>query len=105
MGVLISSTENLPIISYETQTNLDSVYGRISYKAYPDGITMEISISIYLSRDKFLVDEKVSTSVHDGNFFVEIDPLTQTQSLSEALNYTISHFQVLGYQCQIHQIV
>jgi hypothetical protein len=105
MGVLISPTENLPIISYETQTNLDSVYGRISYKAYPDGITMEISISIYLSKDNFLVDSKVLTSVHDGNFFVEIDPLIETQSIDSALNHTVSHFQVLGYQCQIHQIV
>jgi hypothetical protein len=100
MGLIIKATENLPIRLWGTDIFLDSVYARLRFISYPDGLTIEVGIDLYLSKEKFDEGVKVSCSVHDGSFFAQIDVANETQSLETAHTYAIAHFERLGYQCE-----
>lgn len=101
MGILINSTQNKQIKIIGTDVNLDSAYARVNFKAYPDGVTLEIGVDIYYSKAKYAEGIKIFTDIPDGNFTFIIDSLNQAQSLDVAYIYAIQRFEQLGYQCQI----
>lgn len=101
MGILINATENKPITLSGTEVTVPSVYARLSFKAYPDGQTLEIFTDIYLSKAVYSEGATVFCDVPNGCFFSVIDVLTETQSLDYAHTYAIQHYENLGYQCQV----
>ena len=101
MGLLINATQNRPIAITGTGLTMSSVYGRLNFKAYPDGLTMEIGLDIYLSKVKYPEGITVFTDIPDGNFFVQIDTVLESQSIEHAHTYAIQYFENLGYQCQM----
>jgi len=101
MGILINATQDKSITISGTDTTINSVYGRLNFKAYPDGKTLEIGCDIYLNKEKYPEGVTVFCDVPNGNFFAVLDEVTETQSLDYAHTYAIQHFENLGYQCQI----
>ena len=101
MGLLINATQNRPITITGTGLTMSSAYGRLNFKAYPDGQTMEIGLDVYLSKEKYTEGITIFTDIPNGNFFVQIDTVLESQSIEQAHSYAIQHFENLGYQCQM----
>lgn len=101
MGILINATQNRPINILGAGMQINSAYGRINFKAHPNGKTIEIGLDIYLSKEKYPEGITINCDIPNGNFFIQIDPLTETQSLDYAHTYAIQYFDNLGYQCQV----
>ena len=53
----------------------------------------------YLSKEKYMEGVTIFTDIPNGNFFVQLDPLVETQSLDYAHTYAIQYFDNLGYHC------
>lgn len=100
MGILIKKTDAKPIKIIGTDVLLDSVYARVNYKAYPDGVTLEIGVDMYYSKEKYAEGIKIFVDVPDNNFFSRIDILTESQCLESAHTYAIQRFESLGYICE-----
>lgn len=101
MGILINATAEKQITLTGTQITVNSVYARLNFKAYPDGRTLEIATDIYLSKEVYPQGISTFCDVPNGSFFVEIDVVSETQSLAFAHTYAVQHFEAMGYQCQV----
>jgi hypothetical protein len=100
MGLIINATDKR-VINLRGGSSLSSVYARINFKAYPDGETLEIGLDIYLSKDKYIEGVIIFTDVPDNNFFVQIDTISESQSLDYAHVYAVQYFEDMGYYCQV----
>jgi hypothetical protein len=100
MGVLINATESKQIKILGSDITVNSVYARLNFKCYPNGLSIEIGFDIYSSKAKYAEGIKLFTDVPDGAITVQIDEINEIQSVDSAHTYAISHFNSLGYSCQ-----
>lgn len=100
MGLIITPNEK-PITISGTSLTLDSTYARIIFTANPDGLQIVIGYEIFASKQMWIDGKIIATDIPINNFTAQIDPLTQEQSISVALEFAKQGFEQLGYTATI----
>ena len=101
MGILITATEEKPIQISGTELTLETVYARIVFRANADGVSLEIAYQIYTNNAMWVEGNIISTDIPQTNFNVSINPATQEQSITVALEYAKVGFEQLGYTAAV----
>lgn len=101
MGLTITPIAPAEITISGTSTTVPSVYVRIFMGCNPDGITMSIGYETYTDKAMYQANSPINTDVPNIAFNVTLDPATQEQSITEALNFTKSKLETLGYSVVI----
>lgn len=105
MGLVVSPIEPAEIKIAGTDLTVPSVYARIYMACNPDGITMSIGYEVYASKAMFTEGKPLSTDVPNNSFNATLDPATQEQTITEALNFAKEGFEQLGYSVVIDPAV
>jgi hypothetical protein len=101
MGLIIKSTEEKKVTIQGTDIELLEVYGRLEFAGRADGVTIEVAVSTYASKQAFKESASVlSTSVQQGSFTTEIKD-GESQSVETAHTYAKQAFEQLGFDVEI----
>ena len=100
MGLTITPIET-PITISGTTLTVDSAYARIYMACNPDGVTMNIGFEVYANSTMFTEGKPLSTNIPNQAFNATLDPLTQEQSITVALEFAKQGFEQLGYNAEI----
>lgn len=101
MGLLIKQTENKNIKIQGTEIELPSVYGRIEFAGRADGVTLEVNVSIYASKQAFKDGASIlSTDVNQGTFTVTLQE-GQLQTIEMAHQYATLAYEQFGYEVEM----
>lgn len=102
MGLIITPIEPAEIKIAGTEIAISSVYARIYMACNPDGVTMSIGYHIFATKEMYETNQPLSTDIPDKSFNAVLDPLTQDQSISIALDFAKEGFEQLGYNAVIN---
>jgi len=105
MGILITGTAEKPIQISGTDLEVPTAYARIYMACNPDGVTMSIGYQIYASPEMFAEDKPLSTDIPNQSFNATLDPATQEQSITVALELAKVGFEQMGYTAAIDPTV
>ena len=105
MGLVVSPIEPAVITIAGTDLTVPSVYARIYFASNPDGITMSIGYETYVNKAMYVEGSALRTDVPNNSFNAVLDPATQEQTITEALNFAKSGFEQLGYTAVIDPTV
>lgn len=97
MALIITPTLEQKIYIQGTSVELNQVYNRLNFVCRPNGITMEIGFTIYLDKTMFLNQTPLLTNLNTNVIIVDIDPLTQSQSVQTAHELAKTWYESLGY--------
>lgn len=100
MALIIKATEDKKINIAGTELELPEVYGRLEFVARANGLSIEVAIASYTSRDTFEQGKPVFTDLPSGNLNATIEP-TEEQSLETAHKYAKLAYEQLGYEVVI----
>jgi hypothetical protein len=101
MGLIIKSTEEKKVTIQGTDIDLPQVYGRLEFAGRADGVTIEVAVSTYASKQAFKEGASVlSTSVQQGSFTTELKD-GESQSVETAHAYAKQAFEQLGFNVEI----
>lgn len=101
MSFLIKSNQYKEINVRFDDRQINTAYVYVDFSPFPDGETMDISISIFEKSDYYLSNRILHTDIPDGNFHVKINTFNQTQSIEFAYLYTILRYESMGYDCEL----
>lgn len=101
MGLVVSPIAPAEIKIAGTELTVPNVYARIYFASNPDGITMSIGYEVYASKAMFTEGKPLSTDMPNQSFNATLDPLTQEQTITEALNFAKEGFEQMGYTAAI----
>lgn len=101
MGLTVSPIAPAKITISGTNTTISSVYARIYMACNPDGITMSIGYETYSDKSMYQANNPINTDIPNDTFNVTLDPATQTQNITEALEQAKIGFEALGYSVVI----
>ena len=99
MGLIITSENEITISG--TALTVDSVYARVYMACNPDGVTMNIGYEIYATKAMFTEGKPLSTDIPNQAFNASLNPSTQAQSITVALEFAKVGFEQLGYSATI----
>lgn len=105
MGILITGTAEKPIKISGTDLEVATAYARIYMACMPDGVTMSIGYEIYASKEMFAEAKPLSTDIPNQSFNASLDPATQDQSITVALELAKVGFEQMGYTATIDPTV
>lgn len=105
MGLIVTPIDPAEIKIAGTELTVPNVYARIYFASNPDGITMSIGYHIFASKEMFTADKPLSTDVPNQSFNATLDPATQEQTISVALDFAKEGFEQLGYSVVIDPTV
>jgi hypothetical protein len=101
MGLLVNATAEKKILIQGTTIELQSVYARLEYSARANGITLEIAMATYASKQAFKDGiSSIFTDIQQGTFTVELQE-TEKQDLTSAELYSKIGLENLGYSVEI----
>ena len=101
MSLTIKKTTEKNILIKGTEIELNEVYGRIEFASRSNGVTLEIAIKTYVSRDSYLQGKFLLTDIPLENINVNLEEEEQ-QSLDTAHKYTKLAYEELGYDVLIN---
>ena len=101
MGLIIKSTEEKTVTIQGTDIELPQVYGRLEFAGRADGVTIEVAVSTYASKQAFKEGAgTIFTSVNQGSFTTELKE-GEVQSVETAHEYSKQAFEQLGFDVEI----
>jgi hypothetical protein len=101
MGLIIKSTEGKKITIQGTAIEVPEVYGRLIFVGHTDGVTIEIGISNYGSKEAFKGGASVlPCDVPNGSFSEPIKE-GEYQSIQTAHEIAKAKFEGFGYSVEI----
>ena len=100
MGLTITPIET-PITISGTSLTVESAYARIYMACNPDGVTMSIGYHIFANKQMYSENKPLATDIPNKSFNAVLDPLTQNQSITAALEFAKQGFEQLGYTATI----
>ena len=101
MGLLVNATAEKKILIQGTEIEIPNVYVRLEYAARANGITLEIAITTYASKQAYKDGAgAIFTDVQQGAFVVELQE-GQAQDLTSAELYSKLGLEDLGYAVEI----
>jgi hypothetical protein len=101
MSITIKSTQEKPIKIAGTELAIESVYGRLEFAARANGLTLEISIATYVSKDTYEAGMLLYTDISSGNILATLEE-GEIQSLETAEKYAKLGYEQLGYEVLIN---
>lgn len=104
MALIITPTQEKKIHVQGTDIELQSVYNRIEFGCRPNGITMEIAFYTYADKTSYEAGLHLPTDLPTSNLTLDIDPLTQTQSVESAHELAKAYYEEQGYVCTISNL-
>lgn len=96
MGLIVTPIAPATIQISGTSLTVPNVYARIYMACDPSGITMSIGYHIYASKETFETDQPLFTDVPNQTFQATLDPVTQEQSITTALEFAKVGFEQLN---------
>lgn len=101
MGLTVSSIAPAEIKITGTELTIPSVYVRIYMACMPDGITMSIGYETYTDKIMYEANCPINTDVPNQSFNITLDPATEEQTITVALQKAKENFEALGYTAVI----
>ena len=100
MGLIINSTAEKKILISGTDIELPNIYGRIEFAGRIDGITLDVSMYTFASKQAFTENKMIYTDVRNDAFSIKLN-LGESQDINTALNYAKVAYEDLGYNVEI----
>lgn len=101
MALIITPSTEKKIHVQGTDIELTSVYNRIEFGCRPNGITIELAFYTYADKPAYESGLHLPTDLPTSNLTLDIDPLTQIQSVESAHELAKEYFEQQGYVCTI----
>lgn len=101
MGLTVSPIAPAEIKIAGTDLTVPNVYARIYMACMPDGIKMSIGYEIFASKAMYAENKPLSTDVPNQSFDATLDPTTEEQTISVALQKAKEGFELMGYSVVI----
>jgi hypothetical protein len=100
MGLIIKPTESKELLIQGSDISLTEAYGRIDFKAYEDGRTIQIRIGTFASKANFKENKgMLYTNVYLGPFQLEILE-TEKQTIDIAHTYSKNILEDQGFEVE-----
>ena len=101
MGLILTSKPERKISILGTDLEISSVYLRIQFNARLDGTTIDLNATAYANKQKYIDNTPVAVDIVSPKISINLDPLTQNQSIETAHSVLKSFYEDFGYTADI----